>query len=190
MSEAIEGTWAGFHGSAKYSKEVEREWELVQPLVFEGLELREFVYAGIGKRPVKTFERAVAIAKEIFAGMPAKWAGIYCGISESTFYEWQAADPQFAELIKRARGARMRSLVKIVRDQAPTTWIAAMTMLERLEFEDFGRTNKVRHSHEGTVGIDVHHMMASPEQIEHIAALEASYEDELSDGHTLPPHKE
>lgn len=202
--EATEGTWAGFHkDAAKFSKETEREWELVLPLVTEGIDRWWFddvarVDAGEinaqGKtiaphahvRTAKTQERGIAIAKEIFLGMPAKWAAQFCGIGESTFFEWQAASPGFAELIKRARGARMRSLVKIVRDQAPTTWVAAMTLLERLEFEDFGRTNKVRHSHEGTVAIDVRPMLASPEQLGHIAALEASYEADMSDTPMLP----
>jgi hypothetical protein len=187
-----EGTWAGFHsGAAKFSKDVEREWELVLPLVLEGIDLKdpEYVQRADGmphRRSMRTMDRAIAIAREVFGGMPGKWAAMYCGISDAIFFEWQAANPAFAELIKRARAARMRSLVKIVRDQAPTTWLAAMTMLERLEFEDFGRTNKVRHSHEGTVNIDVRSMLASPTAIEHMAALEA----ELSNPMELPAHEE
>lgn len=176
-----------------FSKSVNAEWELILPLMVE--DLGQFWMVDVVRadgmphsRTIKTRERALAIAKEIFLGMPAKWAALYCGCGESTFFEWAAASPAFAELVKRARAARMRSLVKIIRDEAPTTWIAAMTMLERLENEDFGRTAKVRHSHEGTVGIDVRPMLASPESIAHIAALEASYADQEFNSRDTPAH--
>jgi hypothetical protein len=132
---------------------------------------------------VRTPENAEAICEYIRGGMPAKWAARCAGISESVFFAWQAADPDFAERLKGARAEKIRKLVKYVTDAAPANWAAAMTLLERTEPEDFGRTNKVRLAHEGTVGIEVRTALVSPDQLGHIAALEASYKDGSDDTH-------
>jgi hypothetical protein len=153
---------------------------------------------GGGRPSLRTPEMVDAICELIAKGVPARWAAIQCGISQGTFFEWQAANPEFAERIKQARAAKVKKLVGRIWDDAQTSWVAAMTLLERTEPEDFGRTNKVRHSHEGTVNLDVRPMMASPKSIDLIASLEQSYEvdgevdgDEVDgDPLQLPSHQD
>jgi hypothetical protein len=146
---------------------------------------------------IRTEENAARICELISKGVPARWAAQEAGVSSSAFFEWQAADADFAERVKQARAGKIKKLVGRIWDDAQTSWVAAMTLLERTEPEDFGRTNKVRHSHEGTVNLDVRPMMASPKSIDLIASLEQSYEvdgdevDEVDgDPLRLPPHQD
>ena len=142
-----------------------------------------------GRPTVRTPENAERICELIRDGMPTRWAAIHAGVSESVFFAWQASDTDFREKIKAARAAKIKKFVKYVADAAPANWAAAMTLLERTEHEDFGRQNRVRVQQEGSVQIDVRHMMATPAQIALAASMEAEYaEDNLAEPKELPAH--
>jgi hypothetical protein len=98
------------------------------------------------------------------------------GISRATFYNWVNEDESFALQVEAAEGEVEREMVGRVLDAArsgPHYWAAAMTYLERRHPEEWSRQDRIRHQFEGQVRLDVRPMLASPEQIEHIAALEA-----------------
>jgi hypothetical protein len=119
-----------------------------------------------------------AICARIQEGMPAKWAAIRSGVSETAFYESMAAYPAFADRIKAARAKKIETLLGHVTAAAPKNWAAAMTLLERTEPADFSRTQRVQSSVQGTVNLNVTAAQVSPQSMGHIAALEAILADE------------
>lgn len=64
----------------------------------------------------------------------------YAGIGASTFYEWLAAKPEFAETVKGAEGkAAVGWLAKIEKAATNGAWQAAAWKLERRYPEQYGR---------------------------------------------------
>ncbi len=103
-----------------------------------------------GSRPTKfTRETVDRLLIAIRAGLPYHLAAEAAGISETTFYEWQAgrfprgADTQlkaeFSEALTRARGESALRLMGIINKAAPDDWRAASWILERRFPKDFGK---------------------------------------------------
>lgn len=119
-----------------------------------------------------------AILEELRNGVTRARAAALAGISRGTFYNWFNDDESFAIGVEQAEAEVERDMVGRVLNAArsgPQYWPAAMTYLERRHPEQWSRQDRVRHRIEGEVLIDVRPLLASPEAIGHIAALEASY---------------
>lgn len=108
------------------------------------------------------------------------------GIDSSTFYRWMAADPVFAECINAASAQLKAKLASYVMQAAPIQWQAAMTMLERLWPEEYGRRDRIKHEVSGNIGLHVEPTKLGVEQAMALAALEDSLVG--GDDLLLPPH--
>ena len=85
----------------------------------------------------------------IRAGLPYHLAADAAGISQTTFYEWQAGKfprgaskqlkAEFSEELTRARGGSAARLITIINQAAPEDWRAAAWILERRFPRDFGK---------------------------------------------------
>lgn len=120
-----------------------------------------------GRRITLTSELIENICAAVSIGTPNKYAAIYAGVPERTFYQWitwgeeeQARlqkDPkakpsrtrkiflQLLQSIAEARGARVVTWVNVVNLAARTDPKLALEMLARTEPEDFSPQNVVTH---------------------------------------------
>src|SRR3990167_2471205 len=98
-----------------------------------------------------------AIYDDVAFGIPLRYAAVLAGIAENTAYHWitdyQHAIDQappgtpleelgsaavFGHTVKEARAALVRDRVGVIREGGKP-WAAAMTLLERVMPDDFGR---------------------------------------------------
>ena len=99
--------------------------------------------AHAGGRPTKrTDDRRAVILKVIAEGQRRDVAAHLAGLHVGTFYEWQAADPEFREQIKAAEAKAESSMVAVVMQSSFTTWQAAAWWLERRKPEEYGRQDR------------------------------------------------
>ena len=108
-------------------------------------------------------------------------------ISKPAFYDWQAAFPDFAAALNAAQAQLKLTLSRRVMAQTTTQWQAAMTVMERLWPEEYGRRDRVRHEHAGQVGLVVTPMQMSEAAI--LKAAELEEELSVSEQLALPPHE-
>ncbi len=109
------------------------------------------------------------------------------GISKPTFYAWMEAIPSFSDRLKAAQATLKLTLSKRVMAQTGTQWQAAMTVLERLWPEEYGRRDRVRHEVSGHIGLGIEPAKMNEAAILHAASLE----EELAAAEVLelPPHE-
>lgn len=93
-----------------------------------------------GGRPTK---RTPEIRKRLLdcvrKGMAYSLACDASGIGETTFYEWQKEDPEFARDLKAAEGAGCEELLERIRLASHENWTAAAWILERRYPQLYGR---------------------------------------------------
>lgn len=87
--------------------------------------------------PKKTPERLAAIVEAVRNGAYAKHAAIAAGIGETTLWEWQQADPAFAETIAQAQAERTNAAIQSIADHGMRDWKANAWLLERTQPADF-----------------------------------------------------
>jgi hypothetical protein len=100
------------------------------------------------------------ICAAIKAGNYASIAARAAGITEATFHNWMKAGEEqgageffdFFESVKKAEADREVELVKLVKLNALENWQAAMTMLERLHPDRWGRRDRTTHEITGPDG--------------------------------------
>lgn len=134
--------------------------------------------------------RMKAILQAIMSGLYMADCAQAGGINRATLFEWRSTAPL---LVQRALAdaetlAKMR-LLRFVQAAAPTQWQAAMTTLERRWPSEWSRRDRVRHEHEGQVGLAIEPMKLDHAAVMALADLEAqlSAGDELL---ALPEHEE
>lgn len=123
-------------------------------------------------------------------GLTPRSAAEAIGIPQSTFYDWMAASTGFSEAMKANAAQLKRRLSKYVMSAAPTQWQAAMTTMERLWPEEYGRKDRIQHQHQGQVGLVVSPAAMDVESI----MLAAQLEERMALGDqaqkALPAHEE
>lgn len=102
--------------------------------------------AKVGRRSVRTPERAVAIAEALGRGLPVTAACRVAGICPGTYHDWRAKDEDFAEQIEVAIARGISARLAIIERAASEDWRAAAWLLERGAPEHFSR-NRVEHQH-------------------------------------------
>lgn len=123
-------------------------------------------------------------------GLTPRSAAEAIGIPQSTFYDWMAAAPGFAEAMKANASQLKRRLSKYVMAAAPTQWQAAMTTMERLWPEEYGRKDRIQHQHQGQVGLTIAPAAMDLEAIELATQLEQRMALSEQETRALPPHQE
>lgn len=95
----------------------------------------------------KTAETVKAICEDIENGVPASIAAQANGVGESTHYQWQREDPEYSELIARARAVAVKSATRHAkgfdRDGNPIAK-DAQWWLERQAKDEFGSKLEVK----------------------------------------------
>jgi len=97
--------------------------------------------------------------KYITLGTPVKYICDSLMISEVSWYAWynkgeelddeRTLETKFFKSVKKAKGDMVaRKLQMIDKAAAEGTWTAAAWVLERMDFENFGRKEKLEHSGE------------------------------------------
>lgn len=140
-------------------------------------------------RPTKRTKETISrILQAIEMGATRRLASLYAGIDDSTFYDWQARFPDFADQVKRAEAkSALRWLAKIEQAANEGSWQAAAWKLERLYKAEYGRQINATHSggeqpvkvqHGGTVSIEAVLDRLSPEIVEQLAAAAAEMDAE------------
>jgi hypothetical protein len=126
----------------------------------------------------------------IARGMPAAWAARRVGIDRRQYYRWIQAKPKFAQMVEEMEARRIDYLANLIMVAAPDNWAAAMTMLERLHPQDFGRKDRVEHHYTGEVSIDVRKVLVSDDAINAASAFERALQDgnamQIIEGEKLP----
>jgi hypothetical protein len=121
-------------------------------------------------RPTKlTPQVQKRICAAIKAGNYASVAARAAGITEATFHNWMKAGEgqesgeffEFFEAVKKAEAEREVTLVKFVKLNALNNWQAAMTMLERLHPDRWGRRDRTTHEITGPGGASLLEPLAS-----------------------------
>ena len=85
-------------------------------------------------------ERVKKILFAIEMGATVTHACGYAGISQRTFYEWKASNPEFSEQVEMAEGsASVKWLARIEQASNMGTWQAAAWKLERRHPHIYGR---------------------------------------------------
>lgn len=125
--------------------------------------MNEFGQVGLHKKRTRrsrlTQNLIDDFAEALELGVPQETVIRRSGVPRSTFYDWlrrgrdeldagvkqkdQSIYADLAVVINRAAATGITNLVKLVRDAAATDWKAAMTMLERIDPEHFGRRQRV-----------------------------------------------
>lgn len=78
------------------------------------------------------------------AGGSVKVACEYAGIAESTFFDEQARNVEFADQVTRARGrAKVRNLL-LIQQAAPSDWKAAQAALQLMDPDEYGQRLNLR----------------------------------------------
>lgn len=108
------------------------------------------------------------ILRAIREGVPASAAAVAAGVSKATFQRWLArgrkeiseGSPRsefqdFCDAIEKGRAEFIRRTVKIVYDAGPSSWQAAMCLLERRDPENFARKSVIAGDNEKPLGITV-----------------------------------
>ena len=99
-------------------------------------------------RPKRTMagrptERTPAVRERLLRcirmGMAYKLACDTARIGQSTFYEWQQDDPEFAEALLAAEGEGCEELISTIRFASAESWQAAAWILERRSPQLYGR---------------------------------------------------
>lgn len=96
-------------------------------------------------------------AKYVALGTPVKYICDSLLISEVTWYSWynkgeeldddRILETKFFKSVKKAKGDLIARNLQVIEKAAQEgTWTAAAWKLERLDFENFGRKEKLEHS--------------------------------------------
>lgn len=110
----------------------------------------------------------------IKGGLHPRSAAASIGIPESTFYDWKQAHPAFAAAINEAIADLKAELAGVVKASAlGGNWAAAMTLLERLYPDEYGRRDRVQHAHAGQVRLAITPAQLSMEEALALADMEA-----------------
>lgn len=95
---------------------------------------------GVGRPTKLTREMVKTITDAMGTGMNVEDTCLYAGIGKSTFYEWIAEFPEFADAIKTAEvKAKMRRILRIEQAARNGAWQADAWYLERKYPEEFGK---------------------------------------------------
>lgn len=100
-----------------------------------------------GGRPRVPISEWEILLGGIASGLTNRDACTLAGIGESTFYEKQKDDPEFAERVKRALVQFKHERIKKIRED--TSWQSSAWLLERKFPEEFGRKDQVDHTTKG-----------------------------------------
>jgi hypothetical protein len=117
----------------------------------------------MGRKSKLTPDTQKRLLDLIRAGVPRKRAAEACDIGESTFWEWMAEKQSFRSGVEKAYGECVASKVLRVRKAEDGAWQAAAWWLERMEWQDFGRRDRVENTGPG----------GGPMQHEHAVDLKA-----------------
>lgn len=110
----------------------------------------------------------------IKGGLHPRSAAMSIGIPESTFYDWKAEHAAFAAAINEAISDLKAELAGVVKGAAlDGNWAAAMTLLERLYPDEYGRKDRVQHAHAGQVRLAITPARLSMEDALALADMEA-----------------
>lgn len=112
-----------------------------------------------GRKSKLTPERQQRICDALRGGNTRRVAAILGGIGASTFYDWLSwADPEhelydpiysdFSDAIKEAEAEAEAESVSRIRKAAFTSWQADAWYLERKNPDDWGKREKLDHTHE------------------------------------------
>jgi hypothetical protein len=109
--------------------------------------------------------------------MTYKLAAQYAGISETTLWDWSAADPAFSASMKDAEATNAaQALAHIVKAARDGNWTASAWLLERRH--RYTKTEKIEHTGEvRTIRIDLSD--ADPTELDRLA------EGVLTDGRQI-----
>lgn len=94
----------------------------------------------------QTPEIRAAIIEAVRNGAYAKHAAQAAGISETSLYEWQASDADFAGALAGAKADRANAGITLIREAAQRDWKAEAWLLERTMASDFRESKEVEHS--------------------------------------------
>lgn len=96
-----------------------------------------------------------ALEEAIESGMSNIRACDLVGITENTFYTWIKEKDEFSKRIKEARSRKIKNCLDRIRKAGDRTWQADAWILERTEFKDFGKQEKIEHSGEQTIRVTI-----------------------------------
>lgn len=100
--------------------------------------------AKAGRKSLYTPDMHKRIVDALATGVSVRDACAFAGITETTFFEWVKAKPEFAEATTRARSEGRIGAAAIVRRAAINGDVdAAQWYLERTDPMNWGRTTKV-----------------------------------------------
>lgn len=95
---------------------------------------------GVGRPTKLTPVMLKTITDAMGTGLSVEDTCLYAGIGKSTFYEWIAEFPEFADAIKTAEvKAKMRRILRIEQAARDGHWQADAWYLERKYPEEFGK---------------------------------------------------
>jgi hypothetical protein len=108
-------------------------------------------------RPTKyTRERQDAITAAVAAGSTFEQAAAAAGIHRDTLTEWRKGKPAFSDALEKAEAMGVVSrLERIQAAGRDGVWQADAWWLERRHPEQWGRRDRVRLQHEGTVTVEM-----------------------------------
>ena len=131
----------------------------------------------VGVRPKYCeVERMRRLLSAIESGLYPADAAVVAGIHRDTFWEWRADVPTVANAIRDAESFAKGVLMANIRGHMQTNWQASAWMAERRWPAEYGRRDRIAHTVEGVVGLQV-----MPAQMSEAAILKAAeLEEELS----------
>ena len=94
---------------------------------------------GGGPKTKKTPEAINALEEALRLGCPISIACEHAGITGTTYFAWQAADPELANRFTRARSSGVVRSLGTIRSAAQTDWRAAESFLKLSRPESFNR---------------------------------------------------